>query len=266
MLSLRSHSIIMPSENHDPTFDYEEEVDRAKRFKDDLSKGGWKKTDTYVCELMQEKIPVSVVSISKCLASLDDSVSQYWIKTFPGEEVPIKLLFKWKMPIPAKTCLEMIQPAHIEVRRKWDDNFVDHELLETYPNGENVVYMRVVTPWPVVSRSYVLLNSPIKEIDWYGKQAYIIFQRNMTHSSKPEGEDGMVRAYNGGNFYLAVPDENEPERACEVLGLSNNLFNGWIPDTEFVTAKLAPRGIDKLRESTIKAYNTYFDYYTKTEN
>jgi len=137
--SLRSHSIIMPSENHDPSFDYEEEVDKAKRFKDDLDKGGWKKTDTYLCDLMQEKIPVPVVSISKCLASLDDSVSQCWIKTFPGEEVPIKLLFKWKMPIPAKTWLEMIQPAHTEVRRKWDDTFVDHKLLETFPNGENVV-------------------------------------------------------------------------------------------------------------------------------
>jgi len=126
--------------------------------------------------------------------------------------------------------------------------------------------MRVVTPWPVVDRSYVLLNSPIKEIDWYGKQAYIIFQRNITHSSKPKGEDGTVRAFNGENFYLAVPDENEPESACEVLGLLNNLFKGWIPDNEFVTAKLVPRGIGKLRESMTKAYETYSEYYTKTEN
>ena len=40
VLSLRSDSIIMPSENHNPSFDYEEEVDRAKQFKDDLGKGG----------------------------------------------------------------------------------------------------------------------------------------------------------------------------------------------------------------------------------
>ena len=39
VLSLCPHSIIMPSEN-DPSFDYEEEVDRAKQFKDDLGKGG----------------------------------------------------------------------------------------------------------------------------------------------------------------------------------------------------------------------------------
>lgn len=57
MSSLGSHSIMMLSENH-PSFDYEKEVDRAKWFKDDLGKGGWKKAETYLCELMQGKIPV----------------------------------------------------------------------------------------------------------------------------------------------------------------------------------------------------------------
>ena len=240
-----------------PSFDFEKEVERTKWFKEDLDKGGWKKTDTYFCDSMPGKVPVSLVSISKCLASLIPG-STYWIKTFPGEVVPVKLFFKWNMPMPAKMFMEMLHPSTLEVRKKWDTVFIDLEKLEEYPDGGFVIFQRTVEPWPLTDRGFVLFSSPVKEIDWYGKQAYVMFLRNASHPSKPEGVDGLVRAYNGGSFYVAIPDESEPEMACEVLGLSNNLFNSWLPDIECLIAKLVPRGLDKLRENIIKGYREYY--------
>lgn len=79
-----------------------------------------------------------------------------------------------------------------------------------------------------------------------------MFAKNASHPSRPEGEDGLVRAYNGGNFYLAIPDENENEEACRMFGLSNKLFKGWVPDIECLMGKLVPRGFIELRENATK--------------
>ena len=59
-------------------------------------------------------------------------------------------------------------------------------------------------------------------------------------------------AYNGGNFYLSIPDENENEEACRMFGLSNKLFKGWVPDIEYLMGKLVPRGSIELRENVTK--------------
>lgn len=69
-----------------------------------------------------------------------------------------------------------------------------------------------------------------------------MFAKNASHPSRPEGEDGLVRAYNGGNFYLTIPDENENEEECRMFGLSNKLFKGWVLDIEYLMGKLVPRG------------------------
>ena len=217
-----------------PDFDFEKEVERAKWFKEDLAKGGWKE-------------------------AYKGTGSIYWIKTFPDEEVPIKLLFMWNMPMPAKRFAEMLHPVTMEVRKKWDNTYVDLEVLEAYADGGFVTYMRAVTSWPLSDRSFVLFYSPIKEIDWYGQQAYVIFQNAASHPSKPEGEDGFVRAHNGGNFLLAISDESEPERKCKVMFLTNNNYSGWVPNFKFLMARLVPSVFEKLRENMIKGYQKYYE-------
>ena len=64
---------------------------------------------------------------------------------------------------------------------------------------------------------------------------------------------------NGGNFYLATPDENNPETACTVFGLTHNNFNGWIPNwnMEWLFAKVVPPGLNKYFDSVIKASEKY---------
>lgn len=245
-----------------PSFDFEKQIERAKWFKEDLDKGeGW--SEAY-------KTPAST----------------YWIKTFPGEEVPIKILFTYDMPMPAEKFLQLLDPSNGESRHRWDDGFVDHEILEAFDDGSFVTYVRSANPWPLSDRSFVLHYSPIKAIDWYGKQAFITVQENATHPSKPEGEDGCIRVYNGGNFFIAIPDENEPEVSCKVFSLSNNLFKGCFPSmqedehevsctglplllnnlfkgclssiVEFLMAKLVPRGFDKLRVNMNKGYKMLY--------
>ena len=211
------------------SFDFQEEIKRAKWFKEDLDKGGWREV-------------------------YKGPVSNYWIKSFPEEKVPIKVLFTYDLPMPAKKFLQLLHPSTQDTRHKWDDGFVDLETLEVYPDGGFVTYMRAVTSWPIKDRSFVLFYSPIKEVDWYGKKAFVIVQKNVVNPSKPEGEDGCVRAYNGGNFFVALEDKHEPEAACKVFGLTNNNYNGWVPNFERVMARIVPRAFNKLQENVIKGY------------
>ena len=104
----------------------------------------------------------------------------------------------------------------------------------------------------------MLFYSPIKEVDWYGKKAFVVILKNATHPSKPEGEDGCIRAYNGGNIYLAVEDEHEPEAACKTFCLTNNNYNGWLPNFERVMARIVPRAFNKLQENMIKGYKMLY--------
>ena len=105
----------------------------------------------------------------------------------------------------------------------------------------------------------VLHLAPPAETDWFGKKAYAMFVKNATHASKPAGADGLIRANNGGNFYIAVPDEKEPGAKCEVFGLSNNNYNGWIPDSlECVISPRAAETFYDLRQSIVDGYKTYF--------
>ena len=100
---------------------------------------------------------------------------------------------------------------------------------------------------------------PPVEIDWFAKKAYAIFAENATHASKPAGADGFVRATNGGNFYIAVSDDEEPGAKCEVFGLTNNNYNGWIPDKNewFVSPKVT-KVFYEVRQSLVEGYQKYF--------
>lgn len=93
--------------------------------------------------------------------------STCWIKSFPEEEVPIRLLFTFDMPIPAETAVQMLHPSTQESRHKWDDAFVDMETLEAYSDGGFGTYMRAVTSRPLTDRSFMLFFSPIKKTDWH---------------------------------------------------------------------------------------------------
>ncbi|KAJ7369397.1 hypothetical protein OS493_039371 [Desmophyllum pertusum] len=183
---------------------YDKEIERAKWFKNDLEKGGWKEV---------HKSPGKI----------------YWSKTFPEEEVPIKVLSLYDMPLSAKMFMDLFESEHLDKRNKWDQVFVDHETVETYPDQGVVRFMRYPSSFPLWDRSFVLYYPPTKEIDWFGKRAFIKIQKNAWHPSKPEGADGLVRATNGGNFTVIIPDETNPDAACTLFNLSNNNLNGWLP-------------------------------------
>ena len=113
--------------------------------------------------------------------------------------------------------------------------------------------------FPFTDRDMVLHLSPPVETEWFGKKAYVMFVKNAIHASKPAGNNGLIRATNGGNFYISVPDEREPGAKCEVLGLSNNNYNGWVPDwLEFVISPRAAKVFYSFRQSLVNGYKTYF--------
>ena len=88
-----------------PSFDFEKEITRAKWFKEDLDKDGWRE-------------------------AYKGPSSQYWIKTFPDERVPIKILFTHDMPMPAKLYSEMLHPSGNVDRNEWDSQFISEKLEE----------------------------------------------------------------------------------------------------------------------------------------
>ena len=120
--------------------------------------------------------------------------------------------------------------------------------------------MRALLSWPLKDRSFVLYLPPGKEVDWYGKRAHFLLIKHGWHPSKPEGEDGLVRATNGGNFYVVLPEEKQPEAACRVFGLTNNLYNGWVPKTnmEWMQKRVVPGKFNQWRENMVKGYEKYF--------
>ena len=217
---------------------FEEELARAKWFKEDLETGdGWSE-------------------------AAKGSWYTYWIKTFPEDEVPaVKVLFDLALPIPAKIYLQMLNTQNIEFRHKWDKTFLDVEALEVYPNDGGIIqYVKVPLPWPLADRSLVLYVSTPKEMDWFGRKASYFFVKNAQHPSKPEGQDGLVRATNGGNFTVVMADEEKPDEACRVFKLSTNLYNGWIPkrNVEWMFKRAIPRTFNNWHQAMIEGYEKYF--------
>lgn len=217
--------------------DFEKEVERAKWFKEDLEKGGWNR---------RFKVPGRFDS---------------WSKTFREEECAVKVLFSFRdMPMPAEKFAEMVDPSNMEIRTKWDAAFKDLETLEIAPDGARIVSTRIALSRPLTDRDMVLFVSPTREVDWYGKKSFAMFVKNASHPSKPVGGHGLVRATNGGNFYIVSPDENEPESKCQVFGLTNNNYNGRLPNArmEWLVGRSAPKVFRKLQKNAIEGYNKYF--------
>ena len=204
-------------------YNLEEEIQRAKWFKEDLDKGGW----------------------GEILKGPDVT---YWVKTFHGEEAPVKILFSFVLPMSVKKYSQLLDPLNIEVRKKWG---------KSYTYYIYIIYALKKLSWPVADRDFVVFNQLHKEIDWYGKKSNLFVLKNAWHPSKPENVDGIIRATNGGNFVVVTPDDNEPETACKVLALNCNNYKGWVPNC-FVT-KVVPRHFNKSRQDVIKAFKTYAD-------
>lgn len=226
-----------PTKQTSPSLDFEQEVNRAKWFMDDLKKGGWNQ---------------------RYQAPGFDS----WSKTIRDAEVPIKTLFMFnEMPITAEKFAEMMDPSNMELRIKWDDAFQDIQILEVTPDGGSIVFTRIELSCPLTDRSMVLYVSPAREVDWFGKRGFAMFVKNASHTSKAVGADGLVRATNGGNFYIAFPDDKEPEKKCQVFGLTSNNYNGSLPSVgiEWLVSNRASRVFYKLRENIIKGYNKWFN-------
>ena len=218
------------------SFSHEKEIERAKWYKSDLDKGGWSEA---------HRGPGNV----------------YWIKTFPEEEVPIKVLSSVDMPISAEMYMEILDPRNQDKRGKWDRAFLDQEILETYPDNQGVVkYMRIPVSFPLWDRSFVLFFPPPKEIDWFGKRAFLFIMKNARHPSKPEGADGLVRATNGGNFDVIIPDEKEPNVASRLFSLSNNNYNGWLPNKriEWIIGRKVPATFNQYLANMVDGYKKYF--------
>ena len=218
--------------------DIEKQEERARRFKEDLDTGkGW--TQRYYA-------PIEYNS---------------WSKTFPEEEVPVKVLFQFdNLPFSAEKFAEMMHPSNLMIRKKWDQSLAGIEVLETFSDGSVIAYAIIEVSFPLTNRDAVLHVSPPAKLDWFGRKAYAMFMANATHASKPPGTRGLIRATNGGNFYIAVQNDEEPEAKCEVFGLTNNNYNGWLPNkSECLIAPKATKVFYRLRESIIEGYKQYFN-------
>ena len=92
------------------------------------------------------------------------------------------------------------------------------------------------------------------------QKSFAMFVKNASHPSKPVGGHGLVRATNGGNFYIVTPDEKQPESKCQVFGLTNNNYNGWLPNAymEWLVGRKAPKVFHKLQNNAIEGYIKYF--------
>ncbi|KAJ7390136.1 hypothetical protein OS493_027174 [Desmophyllum pertusum] len=113
---------------------FDEELKRAKWFKDDLDKGGW--DEVY-------RSPGAM----------------FWMKTLPDQEVPIKTLFLFDMPMPADKIKEVMHPSNLEIRKKWDRAFLDHEILQSYSDGSFVTASKINVSWPLYDRSFILFSA-----------------------------------------------------------------------------------------------------------
>ena len=213
----------------------EDELQRAKWFKEDLEKGeGWSEA---------AKGPGYT----------------FWIKTFPDEKVPVKVLLKYNLPFSVKDYSKLADMKNVEIRKEWDASFF-YDVLKAYPDGGHLMYVRSPVSWPLTDRFYVLYYPPATEVDWYGKQALFHFSTQAWHPSKPEGGDGLVLATHGGNFTVVTPDEDRPESACQLFFLTNNNYNGWLPkrNIEFILKRVVTRAFTRHMESMIEGYNRLY--------
>ena len=85
------------------------------------------------------------------------------------------------------------------------------------------------------------------------RKSYLLSWRSANHPSKPE-QKNLIRAVCGKEFlYITINDEN-PERACKLSGLSTNDLCGWLSTASSkVLGKVLPDSFEEMRQNIIKA-------------
>jgi len=210
-------------------FCWEEEVERISWYKNDLRKGGWQ----------------TILRVP--------GESAYYIKKFTDDPIPITVLYEWDLPLPGNVVFEAY--VNLNKRKKWDTTF-EIEVLEPKTDEEGQIFHVPFSPlpWPFARREWVFCLGS-KELP--EKKAWLVNLRDVTHPSKPVRSD-MVRMHNGGNFYYINADENHPDEACKLFGLTSNDIGGWIPGWLKWSTKLWNRKIpgefEKLRKDLVREF------------
>ena len=223
--------------DYSKSFSCEEVLAQAKWYHEDLQKEGWREIHN------------------------EGNKATFWMKNFPSEAVPTKFLMKYRLPLSAEQFNEVSNPKNMKFRHKWDKGFVGNEIIEEYPDGGGyLICNRVEMPWPICDREFLLFTTPAIEVEWYGKQAYLIPYINASHKSKPANAGSYVRVTNGGQFVIVMPDEVDPNHACTLFGLSNNLYNGYLSPkyTTWLFARAVPTAFINFYDSVVEGHNMFF--------
>ena len=202
-------------------FSWEKELKRVAWFKEDLQKGVW-----------------------NTVKSLPGAT--HYIKCFPEDPFPIKVLNEWELPIPASVASKVYW--NFEDRRSWDEIFSHHELVDTSEDGGKIAVIPLKMSWPFSDREWV---AKLRIKEFIDQRAWLVTMRNATHPSKPERND-VVRC-----------DERNPREACRVLTLSTSNYDGVLPklSTWFLGQKVSA-AFEKCREALLKANaEKQFDKY-----
>ena len=107
----------------------------------------------------------------------------YWMKTFYDDEVPIKSLFTFDMPMPTEKFVELLNPSNQEIRKKWDEAFKDHVILEAYlDNGGHITSSRIAS----ISGIRIVHTLAVR-VDWYEKKIVVYHSEKCLVPVKTQG-------------------------------------------------------------------------------
>ncbi|XP_066924812.1 uncharacterized protein [Clytia hemisphaerica] len=129
----------------------------------------------------------------------------YWKKMFPESTIPLKVVFTFKLNMPAKAFSGMLSFEDVDFRKKWDKTFQDTEQLKKIEGVGNVIYVKAPLSFPFADRYFTLLGNDTHEVDWYGEKSYVNTVHNYKWDEPLPQAEGFVHASNGGNFYVVTP-------------------------------------------------------------
>ena len=105
------------------------------------------------------------------------------MKTFYDDEVPIKSLFTFDMPMPTEKFVELLNPSNQEIRKKWDEAFKDHVILEAYlDNGGHITSSRIAS-----ISGIRIVHTLTERVDWYEKKIVVYHSEKCLVPVKTQG-------------------------------------------------------------------------------
>ena len=109
--------------------------------------------------------------------------ASYWMKTFYDDEVPIKSLLTFDMPMPTEKFVELLNPSNQEIRKKWDEAFKDHVILEAYlDNGGHITSSRIASILGIR-----IVHTLAVRVDWYEKKIVVYHSEKFLVPVKTQG-------------------------------------------------------------------------------